>query len=48
MSDGYVTLMPGEEKAITVEADPSLLGNGVRILLKQGIHPERSAFSLQD
>ena len=42
MSDGYVTLMPGETKVIEVEAAPSLLKNGVRVHLKQSVHPERT------
>ena len=35
MSDNYVTLMPGEEKVISVEAEPELLKGGVSVLVKQ-------------
>lgn len=35
MSDNYVTLMPGEEKIISVEAEPELLKGDVSVLLKQ-------------
>ena len=35
MSDNYVTLMPGEEKVISVEADPDMLKGGVSVLVKQ-------------
>lgn len=46
MSDGYVTLMPGEKKTIQAEADPALLKDGVRILLKPFSHPERPAMEV--
>ena len=35
MSDNYVTLMPGEEKVISMEAAPELLKGGVNVLVKQ-------------
>lgn len=35
MSDNYVTLMPGEEKIISLEADRELLKGGVNVLVKQ-------------
>ncbi len=35
MSDNYVTLMPGEEKVISIETEPELLKDGVSVLLKQ-------------
>ena len=35
MSDNYVTLMPGEEKVISMEAAPELLKGGVSVLVKQ-------------
>ena len=35
MSDNYVTLMPGEEKIISVEVEPELLKGDVSVLLKQ-------------
>ena len=46
MSDGYVTLMPGEKKTIQAEADPALLKDGVRVLLKPFSHPERPAMEV--
>ena len=35
MSDNYITLMPGEEKMISVEAKPEMLKGGVSVLVKQ-------------
>ena len=35
MSDNYITLMPGEERTISVEAEPEMLKGGVSVLLKQ-------------
>ena len=35
MSDGYVTLLPGESKTITVDAPEAQMKNGVKVLLKQ-------------
>ena len=35
MSDNYITLMPGEEREVTVEAAGELLKGGVDVLLKQ-------------
>ena len=35
MSDNYVTLIPGEEKVISMEAAPELLKGGVSVLVKQ-------------
>ncbi|MFT0445569.1 hypothetical protein ACMSD2_09315 [Bacteroides thetaiotaomicron] len=31
----YITLMPGEERTISVEAEPEMLKGGVSVLLKQ-------------
>ncbi|MGN0068962.1 MAG: glycosyl hydrolase 2 galactose-binding domain-containing protein [Prevotella sp.] len=41
MSDGYLTLMPGEEKTIDIDADPSMLIGGCNILAKQYRKKER-------
>lgn len=35
MSDGYVTLLPGVSKTITVDAPEAQMKNGVKVLLKQ-------------
>ena len=35
MSDNYITLMPGEEREVTVEVAGELLKGGVDVLLKQ-------------
>ena len=42
MSDNYVTLMPGEERVITVEADPVHFKGEVKVLLKQYGQKEQS------
>lgn len=34
MSDGYITLMPGERRAITVEVEPQQLVQGAKVLVK--------------
>lgn len=34
MSDGYVTLLPGESRAITVEVEPEMLSQGAKVLVK--------------
>jgi len=41
MNDNYFTLMPGEEKLITMEADAEMCKNGVDMLLKQYNQKER-------
>lgn len=41
MSDGYVTLLPGESKIVTVEAPEAQTKGGVKFLLKQYGKPER-------
>ena len=41
MNDNYFTLMPGEEKLITMEADAEMCKNGVDLLLKQYNQKER-------
>lgn len=46
MSDDYVTLMPGEEKNVSLEADTKLLKGRVNILLKQFAHTEKEMLSL--
>ena len=35
MSDNYITLMPGEETIVSVEAEPELLKGGVEVRMKQ-------------
>lgn len=45
ISDNYFTLMPGEEKVISVEAEPDLLREGADILLKQYGKEETICFS---
>lgn len=46
MSDNYITLMPGEEREITVEAAKELLEGGVDVLLKQYGQKEKTVLSL--
>jgi hypothetical protein len=46
MSENYFTLMPGEEKLISLEADVALLKNGADILLKQYNQPEQKKLTL--
>ena len=48
MSDNYVTLMPGEEKVITMEATPELLKGGVSILVKQYGKAEKNKLDIAD
>ena len=47
-SDNYVTLMPGEEKVITMEATPELLKGGVSILVKQYGKAEKNKLDIAD
>lgn len=47
MSDNYVTLMPGEERVISLEADTKLLKGDVEIFLKQYGYEEKSKLSLK-
>lgn len=35
MSDDYVTLMPGEEKVISIETNPKYMTGGISVLVKQ-------------
>lgn len=42
MSEGYVTLLPGESKEISITVNPSLLTDGYNILIKQYNQKERS------
>ena len=48
MSDNYVTLMPGEEKVITMEATPELLKGGVSVLVKQYGKTENNKLDIVD
>ena len=48
MSDNYVTLMPNEEKVISVEAAPELLKGGVSVLVKQYGKAEKSELDIMD
>lgn len=43
MSDNYITLMPGEERTVSVEADRKLMAEGAKVLLKQYKKKERVA-----
>lgn len=47
MTDNYVTLMPGEEATITIEADPELTKGGVDLLWKQYGHREVKLLTIQ-
>jgi hypothetical protein len=47
LSDNYITLMPGEEKLIIIEADATQLQGGADILLKQYGQPEQKKLSVQ-
>ncbi|WP_222840306.1 galactose-binding domain-containing protein [Echinicola rosea] len=46
MSENYFTLMPGEERKISFEADEELLEGGVDLLLKQYGHEEENKLSI--
>ncbi|MFA5649584.1 MAG: glycoside hydrolase family 2 TIM barrel-domain containing protein [Proteiniphilum sp.] len=46
MNDNYFTLMPGEEKAITMEVGLDLCKNGVDLLLKQYNQEEKKKLSV--
>ncbi|MBT1690467.1 galactose-binding domain-containing protein [Dawidia soli] len=48
MTENYITLMPGEEKQISVEADTDLVKGGVDILLKQYAHREQKELTISD
>ena len=48
MSDNYVTLMPDEEKVISIEAAPELLKGGVSVLVKQYGKAEKSKLDIMD
>ena len=48
MSDNYVTLMPNEEKVISIEAAPELLKGGVSVLVKQYGKAEKSELDIMD
>ncbi|UKK51043.1 beta-mannosidase [Prevotella sp. E13-17] len=41
MSDGYVTLMPGEQRTLRVEVPNEMMANGLNILVKQFNQKER-------
>jgi hypothetical protein len=47
MSDNYITLMPGEEKIVSVEADSGLLKGGVDVLLKQYGKKEKAILTIE-
>ena len=47
MSDNYFTLMPDEEKIISVEVDASLLEGGVDVLLKQYGKKEKTMLTIE-
>ncbi|MFA7584257.1 MAG: glycoside hydrolase family 2 TIM barrel-domain containing protein, partial [Proteiniphilum sp.] len=47
MNDNYLTLMPGEMKQITIEADPEMCKNGVTLLHKQYNQKEKKVLSLE-
>ncbi|WP_205511513.1 glycoside hydrolase family 2 protein [Longitalea arenae] len=46
MSENYFTLLPGEEKLVTIEAAAKLLTGGVTLLLKQYGQKEKKKFSV--
>lgn len=46
MSDNYITLMPGEEREVTIEVAAEQLKGGVDVLLKQYGQPEKIGISL--
>ena len=46
MSDNYITLMPGEEKVIDVEAAPERMKGGVSVLVKQYGKAERNKLDI--
>ena len=46
MSDNYITLMPGEEKIISMEAEPELLKEGINVLVKQYGKTEKNKLDL--
>lgn len=46
MSDNYVTLMPGEEKVISIETPSELLKAGVSVLVKQYGKAERNMLDM--
>nr|WP_319510277.1 discoidin domain-containing protein [uncultured Draconibacterium sp.] len=47
MNDNYITLMPGEQKIIWMEADSKMLEGDVDLLLKQYHHAELSKLTLK-
>ena len=46
LSDNYITLMPGEEQEISVEAKPAQMKAGVKVLIKQYGYPEQSKLNI--
>jgi hypothetical protein len=46
MNDNYVTLMPGEEKIITLETEWELCRDGVDLLVKQYNQNEKKILSV--
>ena len=47
MNDNYITLMPGEEREVTVEASPELLKGGADVLVKEYGKAERTLLSIR-
>ncbi|MBN2162747.1 MAG: discoidin domain-containing protein [Pontiellaceae bacterium] len=47
MNDNYITLMPGQKKTITMEADMSMLQGDISLLLKQYKQDEEAATSFR-
>lgn len=47
MSDNYFTLLPGEEKIVSVKADSGLLKGGVDVLLKQYGKKEKAMLNIK-
>ena len=45
-SDNYITLLPGEERELVIEAEPALLKGGVKVLVKQYGYPEREGLDV--
>jgi hypothetical protein len=47
MSDNYITLMPGEERLVSMEAEAALLEGGVDVLLKQYGQEEKTKLAVE-
>ncbi|RCH55329.1 beta-mannosidase [Mucilaginibacter hurinus] len=46
MPDNYFTLMPGEERVLTMEADSKMLKNGAALMLKQYGYAEKESITV--